>query len=262
MLPDGRLHVYFLDVGQGDAILLRTPGGRLILVDGGPDPLVLSSRLGEVLPFWQRRIDLVVSTHADQDHAGGLEGIVGRYQVTHIIESPVKGQGGSNPHWREQLSSAGARILTAAQGMRVNLGKGLHLDVLNPPAHALGEDGNQNSVVLRVTVGRCRLLLAGDISAQVEQTLLEGGQPVQATLLKVAHHGAATSSSAPFLSAVGPQVAVIGVGKGNRFGHPSEEVLQRLSAIGCQVLRTDQQGTIELVTDGRAYWVKPHATGR
>ena len=263
-LPDGRLHVYFLDVGQGDAILLRTPGGRVILVDGGPDPLLLSSRLGEVLPFWQRRIDLVVSTHFDQDHLGGLEQVFGHYQVDRVIESPVSDKGGLSAHWHEQLPATKTGLTLASQGMRVTLGKSLRLEVLNPPPGAKeGQaDDNQSSVVLRVVMGRCRILLTADIDAEAESALLASGQPLSATVLKVAHHGAATSSSARFLAAVNPQVAVVSVGEGNRFGHPSEEVLQRLAAIGCQVYRTDQQGTIELVTDGREYWIKSHQTAR
>lgn len=257
-LPDGKLHVYFLDVGQGDAILLRTPSGRVILVDGGPDPLVLRSRLGEILPFWQRRIDLVISTHADKDHAGGLEGLGRHYRVGWVLEGPRRAKGNPGPSWAEPLVAAGAQRASLFQGMRVELGKGLRLEVLHPPPEVTGEpsDDNRDSVVLRVVMGRCRLLLTADIDTQVEGELLAGGQALSATVLKVAHHGAATSSSAPFLAAVNPQVAVIGVGQGNRFGHPSEEVLRRLGAIGCQVYRTDLQGTIELVTDGRAYWLR------
>jgi len=263
-LPDGRLHVYFLDVGQGDAILLRTPGGRVILVDGGPDPLLLSSRLGEVLPFWQRRIDLVVSTHADQDHVGGLEQVMERYQVAQVIESPTGGKDSLSARWPEQQAAAEGRLFAAARGMCVTLGKSLRLEVLNPSPQA-GEgqaDDNQSSVVLRVVMGRCRILLTADIDAEIEDDLLASGQALSATVLKVAHHGAATSSSARLLAAVNPQVAVIGVGEGNRFGHPSEEVLRRLSTIDCQVYRTDLQGTIELVTDGRAYWIKTRQTAR
>lgn len=255
-LPDGKLHVYFLDVGQGDAILLRTPGGRVILVDGGPDPLLLRSRLGEILPFWQRRIDLVVSTHADRDHSGGLEGLGRRYQVGWVMEAPLRDK--LSAPWAEPLLVAGAQRLSAHRGMRVELGKGLRLEVLHPPSEVAGgqRDDNQGSIVLRVLMGRCRILLTADIDAQVEGELLAGGQALSATVLKVAHHGAATSSSAPFLAAVNPQVAVIGVGQGNRFGHPSEEVSQRLAAVGCQVYRTDLQGTVEFITDGRAYWLK------
>jgi len=146
----------------------------------------------------------------------------------------------------------------------VTLGKSLRLEVLNPSPQA-GEgqaDDNQSSVVLRVVMGRCRILLTADIDAEIEDDLLASGQALSATVLKVAHHGAATSSSARLLAAVNPQVAVIGVGEGNRFGHPSEEVLRRLSTIDCQVYRTDLQGTIELVTDGRAYWIKTRQTAR
>ena len=261
-LPDQRLHVYFLDVGQGDAILIRTPGGRNLLVDGGPDPLTLTSRLGQILPFWQRRIDLVVATHADQDHLAGLIPIIERYRVAHVLESPTMDDDSAlSAHWHEQLAIAGIRCLPATRGTQVTLGKDLLLEVMHPPADAAREaetDDNQNSVVLTVSMGRCRILLTADIDAQIEEMLLREGVRLHATVLKVAHHGANSSSSADFLSAVNPQIAVISVGEDNRFGHPGEDVLCRLSTIGCQVYRTDSQGTVEFITDGQTYWVKLH----
>lgn len=261
-LPDQRLHVYFLDVGQGDAILLRTPGGRVILVDGGPDPLLLTSHLGRILPFWQRRIDLVVATHADQDHLSGLIPVIERYKVTYVLEPPTMDD--KSPlalHWHELLDSSETNRILATRGTRVTLGDQLLLQVLHPPADAVRSaetDDNRNSLVLIVSMGRCRLLLTADIDTQAESDLIARGDPLRATILKVAHHGAGTSSSASLLSAVNPQVAVISVGEDNRFGHPGEAVLRRLSDIGCRVFRTDLHGTIELITDGQSCWIKTH----
>jgi competence protein ComEC len=258
-LPDHKLHLYFLDVGQGDAILLRTPNGRFALVDGGPDPLLLTSRLGQIMPFWQRRIDLVISTHVDQDHLGGLIPVVERYQVGQVIESPVTDNSPLSAHWREILAARGIKSLPAARGMKVALDEGVSLDVLHPAngsPSTVGNEGNLNSVVVKVVMGQCRVLLTGDINTQVERDLLDAGQAVDATVLKVAHHGADTASSAEFLAAVNPQLAIISVGKDNRFGHPTEPVLKRLQARDCQVLRTDQNGTIELVSDGQTFWTK------
>ncbi|GAG34386.1 unnamed protein product, partial [marine sediment metagenome] len=145
-LPDQQLHLYVLDVGQGDAILLRTPGGRVILVDGGPDPLVLTSRLGQILPFWQRRIDLVVATHADQDHLAGLIPIVERYKVAHAIEPPSMRETPLSAHWHEALAASGTRVILASRGMKVRLGDNLTLEVLHPPADAVNvteDDANE-----------------------------------------------------------------------------------------------------------------------
>ncbi|MCD6520079.1 MAG: DNA internalization-related competence protein ComEC/Rec2 [Anaerolineae bacterium] len=259
-LPDGRLHVYFMDVGQGDAILLRAPNGQTVLVDGGPDPLTLRSRLGEILPFWQRHLDILVATHADQDHLLGLLPLLGRYRVGYALGPPSLKEGGGTlgAQWRALLEEARVRRIVATQGMRLRLGERVQVEVLHPRREdplAL-EDENYGSLVLMVHMGRCRILLTADIDQAAEAALLGQGVPLEATVLKVAHHGAETSSSWPFLQAVDPRVAIISVGEDNPFGHPAEKVLQRLKALGCRILRTDEQGTIELITDGRRYWLR------
>ncbi len=259
-LPDGKLHVYFLDVGQGDAILLRTPGGRTILVDGGPDPLLLSSRLGQILPFWQRRIDLVAVTHADQDHLGGLTPVVQRYHVGQVLEPPAMEASALTAQWRGVLTATGTSALPLSRGMSIGVGRDLRLEVLDPRPAAWGEppcEGNRCSLVLEVVMGRARLLLAGDMDAEMEDELRSAGLPLRAAVLKVAHHGAATATTAGFLAAVKPGLAVISVGRDNRYGHPAAEVLKRLADAGCQVMRTDQRGTVELVSDGRQIWIAP-----
>ena len=258
-LPDGKLHVYFLDVGQGDAILMRTPGGHTVLVDGGPDPLLLTSRLGQVLPFWQRRIDLVVATHADQDHLAGLIPVIERYDVAHVMESPFMGEGALSNHWHQVLASTGTDLILCHRGMQVTLGEDLTLHLLHPSAdavHIAETDDNRNSIVLMAVAGRCRVLLTADIDVLAEQELLYLGQPLSASLLKVAHHGSESSTSTAFLDVVDPQLAVISVGEDNSFGHPDKGVLDRLEAVECQVFRTDLHGTVELITDGQTCWVK------
>jgi competence protein ComEC len=256
-LPDGRLHFSFLDVGQGDAILLRTPGGRTVLVDGGPDPLLLRARLGQILPFWQRTLDLVVVTHADQDHLAGLVPLLEQYRVEQVLQAPLVAQSQEAALWREALRRRGTPVRLATRGMQVALGPALRLEVLHPSAEgAAGKDDNREGIVLSVVMGQARALLTADMDAEVEAELIATGVPLQASLLKVAHHGAATASTARFLSAVAPQLAVISVGK-NRFGHPHPATLQRLEEAGSRTLRTDQQGTIEIITDGRRYWVNP-----
>jgi len=260
-LPDGKLHLYLLDVGQGDAILVRTPGGRTILVDGGPDPILLTSSLGPALPFWQRRIDLVVATHVDQDHLAGLVPVIERYRVPLALEPPRMDDCPLSARWHAVLAEAHTEVVQASRGMQIKLGKGLRLDVLHPRADVIDDtafDDNENSLVLRVVMGHRTMLLTADIGEQGEGDLLASGLPVCADLLKVAHHGAASSSSAAFLAAVDPQIAVISMEADSRFGHPSEEVLARLSAADCRVFRTDRDGTIEFITDGQRCWVKLH----
>ncbi len=254
-LPDGRLHAFFLDVGQGDAILLRSPGGRTILVDGGEDPLVLASRLGRMLPPWNRHIDLVVLTHSDRDHLGGLVPLLARYSIGCILQPEVLGKGDLVTRWNENLAAAGIAPLETHRGDRLILGENLRIDVLHPPA---GYDGdiNQSSVVLRVAMGDFDMLLTGDIDANAELDIVTSEQLLSAEVLKVAHHGSKSSTSESFLSRVVPQIAVISVGRENRLGHPAEIVLQRLEAYSCCILRTDTHGTVELITDGAHIWIK------
>ena len=261
-LPDGKLHVFALDVGQGDAMLLRTPRGRTVLVDGGPDPLLLTARLGRVLPFWQRRLDLVVSTHADGDHLGGLIPVSQRYRVEAALESPCQPASDLTKAWRDGLSAQGVMPLVGVAGVQVELEPGLMLTVLHPDADMSCADSASNdlSVVVLVTYGDCRILLTGDASAEVERRLVAAYGLDDLTLLKVAHHGAAISTSEALLAEARPRVALVSVGRDNTYGHPAAEVLDRLAGYGSQVLRTDQQGTIEFSTDGARYWVRTHAT--
>ena len=259
-LPDGRLHVYALDVGQGDAILFRTPGGRTILVDGGPDPLLLTSRLGRILPPWQRRIDLVVATHADADHLAGLVPIVEGWEVGMALQPPSMAESPLAAHWRATLDRQSIPCMTVAEGTTLQIGESLELHVLSPPTgpSAAEMDDNQGSLVLWVVSGRCRILLTGDIDGEVEKRLLQSETLGSTTVLKVAHHGAESATLDAFLQAVDPQLALISVGAENRFGHPSQTVLDRLSSTECRTYRTDEMGSIEFITDGERYWIKFH----
>lgn len=262
-VPDGRLHVYALDVGQGDAILVRSPGGRTILVDGGPDPLTLTSRLGRILPFWDRRIDVLIATHADRDHLAGLLPVVARYDVSYVIESPMMSDSSLTREWHARVASSGAQRLSARRGLRLVLGAEddcLVIDVLHPdePTRGSGDDDNRNSVVATVTMGRCRVLLTGDIDEIVERQIVladrEGA--LRAPVLKVPHHGACGATSTALIDAVAPQIALVSVGSENEYGHPCPAVLDRLVEAECRILRTDRDGTIHLISDGNSLWVR------
>jgi len=252
-LPDRRLHVWVLDVGQGDAILLRTPGGATVLVDGGPDPTLLAARLGRILPFWQRRIDLLVATHADQDHLGGLLPLAERYRIGTVVEPIDMQDNALRQQWDALVNASGASVARLSRGAEVELGDVVRLQVLNPPAWAADAqvtDGNAASLVLLASMGEWRMLLTGDIDGETEAALIASGQPLRASVLKVAHHGARTGTSAAFLQAVDPQVALISVGADNDYGHPSAETIARLAAAEARIYRTDERGTIEIITDG------------
>ncbi|MBN1138642.1 MAG: DNA internalization-related competence protein ComEC/Rec2, partial [Anaerolineae bacterium] len=233
-LPDGRLHVAFLNVGEGDAILITTPRGQQILVDGGPSPTALTTALGQEMPFWDRSLDLVVMTHADADHITGLVEALRRYQVDGWLDNGYAEKQSIYEECEKELDREQVPRYTAQAGAAIDLGDGAILAALNPmslpnPAAGARTDSNDQSVVLRLTWGRASVLLTGDIGAETESALLRSGQPLSASVLKVAHHGSNSSSTAGFLSAVQPSIAVISAGAGNRFGHPAPAVLERLA---------------------------------
>ncbi len=258
-LPDGRLHVVFLDVGQGDAIFVETPSGRQMLVDGGPDGAVLLSQLGRHMPFWDRTLDVVVLTHPDSDHITGLLPVLERYRVDVVIFRPVEADcpnlinSGEYDYWLQLLDMEGAEVHHGEAGLQLALDEGLDMAVLHPGAELL-EGTNDNSIVARLSYGAVSVLLTGDIEAKVEQRLVRDGTPLASTVLKAAHHGSCTSTTPEFLDAVAPEIVVISVGADNRFGHPCEAVIERLEEV--TLYRTDEDGAVEIVTDGTQVWVE------
>ncbi len=254
-LPDGlgvaRLHVWFLNVGQGDAILIQTPDGRQVLVDGGPSPSALFDQLGEVLPFWDRSLDIVLLTHPYTDHVSGLIPLLDRYKVATVVDSLAADDKAADM-WRTTITAAHVSHQTAQRGMRLITGSAV-FTVLNPPGPDTLLSGNDHSIVLRLDYGQASLLLTGDAEQAAEDSMLASDLPLVAGVLKVGHHGSAASTSPAFLAAVQPRLAVISVGAENRFGHPAPELLQRLH--GIEVLRTDERGRIELVSDGKGWTV-------
>ncbi|MBN2098897.1 MAG: DNA internalization-related competence protein ComEC/Rec2 [Dehalococcoidia bacterium] len=258
VLPDTKLTVSVLDVGQGDSILIKTPAGQQILIDGGPSPDTVCQQLGKRMPFWDKSLDMLVLTHSDDDHLVGLMGVLRRYKVSHVLESGY----GEGPIYREWLTGVEEKEISwsiARAGQEIDLGEGIVLQVIYPHEDLLeGTDSkpNSNSVVLRLVWNEISFLLTGDADDAAEQEMLYGGvlRGLDCTVLKVGHHGSKYSTTPEFLDAVDPQVAVISVGEGNTFGHPSDELLARLN--GVEVYRTDECGTITFSTDGKRLWVK------
>jgi len=248
-LPDGRTHAFILDVGQGDAIFLRSPSGKRVLVDTGPDASVLSG-LGRMLPYFDRRLDLVVITHPDTDHLGGLPEVLRRYDVAAILMTPSALTDENAAATRALVTEERARILLPDPNWDIDLGDGLVLNILWPPVD-LGkqrtENPNELSIVIRAETAESALLLTGDLPVEAEEQLLAQGASVASTFLKAGHHGSKTSSSEVFLKAVHPSTTLISVGKENRFGHPSPEVIARLQALGIPVRSTAEEGMIELI---------------
>jgi competence protein ComEC len=250
----GRLHVSFFDVGQGDAIFIRTPEDQKILIDGGPDNTVLY-KLGTVLPFYDKEIDLVILTHPHADHLTGLLEVLKNYQVDQILTTGTVHTSPEYIQWLELIRENNIPCKIAQAGQVINLEKA-KMEILYPFEVLDGQkvdDLNDSSIVCRLTYGQISFLFTGDISEKIEKELIKSGYNLKSTILKVAHQGSSTSSSSQFLQQVNPQIAIILVGKDNRFGHPTGEVLQRLA--GFKVYRTDENGTVEIVSDGKRYEV-------
>lgn len=241
-----RLEVDFFDVGQGDAALIRTPGGATVLIDGGPDNRVLR-RLGEALPFYARRIDYLIISHYHDDHVTGLIEVMRRYRVGRIIY----GVGNSSTEiFKIFLAAAQARGLViqplAGQG-EITLGPNCSLSLLNPLTLGVKTDAN-NSLVAKLACAGERFLFSGDNSSAVEKALLKTGQDWRAEVLKASHHGSSSANSEIFLAAVRPAALVISVGAANRFGHPNPIVLERAADLGLSVRRTDTDGSVRILS--------------
>ncbi|MDD5287785.1 MAG: DNA internalization-related competence protein ComEC/Rec2 [Dehalococcoidales bacterium] len=257
-MPDNKLHVNFLDVGQGDAILIRTPVNQDILVDGGPSPQAISSELGRRLPFWDRTIELMVLTHQHADHLTGLLETLRRYKVKQVLVLETDAQSPQWDEWLDLIQKRGIKSTFAQAGQVINLGTDeVTIEVINPLPDSTVPDMD-NGIVLKLICGKVSFLLTSDISQEAELDLITRRADLTGTVLKVSHHGSNYSNSAEFLAVVDPELAVISVGADNQYGHPGEETLDRLiDRIGLdKIYRTDENGTVEFITDGERLWVK------
>ena len=249
---DGLLKIHFFDIGQGDSIFIETPSGQQVLIDGGPGSKVLS-KLGEVIPFYDKDIDLVVLTHPHFDHYAGLIEVLNRYNVVNVLEANEEDKSAGFNTWREAVKNESANEIEAVAGRTIDLGDDAKLTVLYPTESIEGQsfkNPNDSSVVMMLKYKDLEIILTGDIEQKGERRMLLENINVDADVLKVAHHGSKTSTTEEFLSAVSPQVAVIQVGAKNRYGHPTPEVLNRLENFGIKYYRNDTNGDIKLVSNG------------
>ena len=254
--PDGKLRVAFIDVGQGDAAFITTPGGQQVLVDGGPDPVKAVQFLGSAMPFRDRTVELVVLTHPHSDHVNGLIEVLRRYDVRHILEREIGYDSPPYQAWRRAVADEGAQVIEARAGLSIVLDDSVSIEVLSPPDTLLKgteSDVDNASVVIRIVFGDRRFLLTGDMFAEGETLLVRRGAAMDSDVLKVGHHGSRSSSSEEFLDRVGPTAAVVSAGEGNRFGHPHPDVMEGLRKRVQEELLflISESGTVEFVTDGR-----------
>lgn len=247
------VEVVFLDIGQGDSILIKTKYHQNILIDAGPDAKVLD-RLGRNLSFAGNKLDLVIATHPDADHVAGLVDVVKRYQVDLVLEPGIVHRTGVYQVLEDIIARQKIPQRWVESRQRYDLGDNLWLDILYPNVSFVGQelaDTNSASIVAKLSDGEVDYLFTGDATTEVEQQIVgDYGSYLQSEVLKVGHHGSHTSSSDLFLNIVKPAAAVIQSGRNNRYGHPAPLVLNRLKKRQIPVLRNDERGDIRMASDG------------
>ena len=268
-LPDNNLHIIACDVGQGDAILIAYKETQ-ILTDGGPDKSVLEC-LGRYMPFYDREIELVISTHPDSDHATGLISVLQGYKVDEILINPIDPGTQVYKALESEVGGRGVGVVNPMSGMQLGLGL-IHLDILGPTGdlfnklqvqdpesnlskYSISRETNLYSIVYRLSFKDFSGLLPGDIPPEVSDSLANGWTKGNLNYIKIPHHGSINGLTENLIKVTIPNMAIISVGK-NSWGFPRPEILEILNRHNVQVLRTDLMGDIEVITDGSAYWVK------
>lgn len=247
-----KLSLIFLDVGQGDAIFIESPTGVQVLIDGGRDSAVLRE-LSKVMKPWDRSIDLVIGTHPDADHIGGLDAVIERYAVGAVMDPGIGKDTEELSSFVQSASQEGALLYRATAGGGIDLGGGVTLRIIAPLEPIPAGDANAASIVVVLVYGNTSALLTGDAPAEVEEVLVHRNAVPDVDILKAGHHGSKTSTSDVFLGAAKPEVVVYSVGRGNRYGHPASEVMKRVEARGIHERRTDEEGTLLFVSNGQVW---------
>ena len=249
----GVLRVTFLDVGQGDSILIETAHGVRVIVDGGKDATVLQ-RLGRALPLFDRRIDVLIATHPDADHVGGLASIVERYRVGTVYYSPMKHNTPEVTLFETALLQARTLPQSLRSGDVLVLDAETSLHILHPDWVDENGETNDSSVVARLVYRNSSVLLTGDASSDIEYTLAARyGAALKSSILKLGHHGSSSSSSEVFLKFVHPEHAIISRGCDNTYGHPHPSVIARLKDDGISSVDTCVDGTVAFESDGEHF---------
>ena len=237
----------FLDVGQGDSILI-SQGSQQVLIDGGKDGKVLLEKLGKYVPFWDRNIELVIESHPDSDHIGGLVDLFNAYKIDNVMKTRMQSDSQTFKTLDDTIKNAKSNVIEARSGEKLIFASGAEAEVVFPfdsIADVNNSDTNAASVVVRLSTGSSTFLFTGDLPIPQEEEIVGKNINVQADILKVGHHGSKYSSGNDFLDAVNPVNGIISVGKDNVYGHPNAEALQRLLAHKINIFRTDEMGDIE-----------------
>lgn len=253
---NNNLTAYYINVGQGDSELVQFHGHN-ILIDGG-EPYEGSTVVSFLRSHGVTSIDLVVNTHPDADHLGGLEDVVNSFPVTDIANDGLTDTTVTYKNFMSDVTSKNVPDQADYAGQTINIDPTVTINVYSPPSTHLGTDTNENSVVLKFTYGSESFLFVGDATTATENYMEGAGDNLRADVLKVGHHGSDTSSSQSFLTAVHPEIAVIEVGLNNEYKLPDADIISRLTSDGAAVYRTDQDGDIAITTDGKSLTVTTH----
>jgi competence protein ComEC len=247
------LKISALNIGQGDSILIESPTGNTMLIDGGPDNSVLAN-LNTELGFLRRRINFLMVSNPDKDHIEGFIDILRRYKVDAVILPGTISKTETYQAFLKEVEKSGSKIFLARRGERIDFTDGVFMDILFPDRNPSLFDTNTGSIVAKLYYGDTSVLFTGDAPGEVEEYVaLVDKDLVKSDVLKVAHHGSKHSSFLDFLKQVQPKYAVISDGVKNKYGHPHKEALENLSLTDTKILRTDLLGTVRLLSDGVSF---------
>ncbi len=258
--PDKFLHVYFLDVGQGDSIYVRTMNNVDMLIDGGPCNNVLSE-LGDIMPFYDRKIEYILLTHPHADHVSGLIEVIKRYEVGRIISTDAVHTSNEYLEWLTTIKEKNIPFQLIRNGDVINLDEDVEFRIFWPENSYRDkniDNLNNTSIVGKLTYNNIDFMLTGDAEDEVQNAILKNysADELQSEIYKVAHQGSKDSANEDFIKAINPELSIIFAGVDNKFGHPHQIALDLLSSINSEILRTDQNSRIEVISDGQKFWTK------
>jgi len=255
--PPHGLKVSFLNIGQGDSIFIEGPTGIQMLIDAGPPDRSVLRELGSVMPLFDRAIDVVVETHPDQDHLGGIPDVFERYQVGTFLEPGIPNDTKATKATVLAVQKSGVKKIIARRSMRLILGGGAYADILFPDRDVPNIETNTGSIVMRVVYGNTSFLLNGDSPQVIEKYLVSiDGKNLQSTVLKAGHHGSKNSSAPEFVEAVNPTYGVFSRGCDNKYGHPAPGVVNLFQSLNIRILDTCKNSRVTFLSDGTTLKIK------